>query len=80
MHLRSQGCVSLAGLFCDRLLLLGQGRAVCEGPVGNVVRAEVLREVYRDGFHVMRHPVTEGPVVLPMRRGRGRPAEKGGES
>ena len=62
--------LNLAGLFCDRLLLLQAGKSVCDGPVAQVIRLEVLREVYGDCFHVMGHPVTDAPAVLPLRRDR----------
>lgn len=67
--------LNLAGLFCDRLLLLQGGASVCEGAVSEVMRLEVLREVYRDGFHVMQHPLTEAPMVVPVRRSETEGAE-----
>lgn len=59
--------LNLAGLFCDRLLLLRAGKRVSQGAVAQVMQREVLREAYGGGFHVMDHPLADAPAVLPVR-------------
>ena len=39
--------LGLAARFCDRIVLLDQGRLVAEGAPGEVLTAERVREVYR---------------------------------
>ena len=38
--------LNLAGLFCDELLFLKDGRAVCQGETTTVLRPEIIQEVY----------------------------------
>ncbi len=38
--------LNLAGYFCDRLIFLGRGRIVHQGPIDSVLREEVVEEVY----------------------------------
>ena len=38
--------LNLAGLFCDELIFLKNGRVVCQGETATVLRPEIIREVY----------------------------------
>lgn len=38
--------LNLATFFCDRLIFLKNGRVMHQGPIGEVLRAETIREVY----------------------------------
>ena len=38
--------LNLATFFCDRLIFLKNGRLVCQGPIDEVLRAEIIHEVY----------------------------------
>ncbi len=38
--------MNLAGRYCDRVLLMNQGRSVCQGSVADVLRPEVLAPVF----------------------------------
>jgi len=57
--------LNIASLYCDRLLLLSKGRAVCEGDAEAVLRQETLAEVYGESVHVDRDSRTGRPIVLP---------------
>ncbi len=58
--------LNVAGQYCDRLLLLEQGRPVRLGPPNEVIRPEVLRGVYRCEVMVDAHPQSGRPrVTLP---------------
>ncbi|WP_088007630.1 adenosylcobinamide amidohydrolase [Indiicoccus explosivorum] len=51
--------INLASMYCDRLLLLDQGRLVRFGQPHEVVQEDVIREVY--GTRVRSHPHSELP-------------------
>ena len=58
--------LTLAAAFCDRLVLLrAGGSVVAEGTPEEIVRAEVLSEVYGAAVEVFAHPRTGRPVVAP---------------
>ncbi|MCS7068192.1 MAG: ABC transporter ATP-binding protein [Meiothermus sp.] len=56
--------LNLAALFCDRLLLLSEGRVVAEGRPEQVLTAERLRVVYGVEALVEPHPRTGRPQVV----------------
>jgi iron complex transport system ATP-binding protein len=57
--------VNLAARWCDRLLLLAQGRVVADGAPAEVLTEARLREVYGVGARVLPHPLIAGrPLVL----------------
>jgi iron complex transport system ATP-binding protein len=59
--------LTLAAAYCDRIVLLADGRVVAEGAPAEVVTAETVRRVYGDGVAVLAHPETDAPVVVPAR-------------
>lgn len=62
--------LTLAAAFCDRLVLLrAGGSVVAEGKPEEIVRAEVLSEVYGTAVEVFAHPRTGRPVVAPRVEG-----------
>jgi iron complex transport system ATP-binding protein len=58
--------LTLAGLYCERLVLLHEGRLHRIGPPTGVLKEEVIEEVYRTGVTVMETPVGGRPVILPL--------------
>ncbi|MCJ0975173.1 heme ABC transporter ATP-binding protein [Pseudomonas sp. PS1] len=56
--------LNLAARYCDRLLLLHEGRAHLQGSVDAVLRAEPLREVFGLDVLVQRHPERGHPLVV----------------
>lgn len=58
--------LTLAGQYCDALLLMKDGRALAEGPPHAVLSAERVAEAYGVAVSVIQHPVTGRPVVLPV--------------
>jgi len=59
--------LSLAGQFADRLLLLHEGSQVAEGPPGEVLTEQVVREFF--GASVRLVPIDgSGHVLVPVRR------------
>ena len=57
--------LTLAAQFCNRLVMLHQGRVIVEGAPGEVLTRERLRQVYGASLHVLSHPVTGRPVLAP---------------
>ena len=57
--------LSLALRFCDRLLMLQQGRVFADGPPADVMTSDALREVY--GIEALLGSQDEQPFVLPWR-------------
>jgi iron complex transport system ATP-binding protein len=58
--------LTLAGQFCDRLLLLDQGCVVAEGAAREVLTAELLAAHYDANVVILEGPAGE-PVVVPRR-------------
>jgi iron complex transport system ATP-binding protein len=61
--------LSLAGQYCDRLVLLCGGRVLAEGTPAEVLEAGVLRAAYGVEVRIIAHPDTGRPVVAPVRDG-----------
>lgn len=57
--------VNLAARWCDRLLLLGNGRAIACGSPAEVLQPAILRDVYQTEATVLQHPRETGrPLVI----------------
>lgn len=63
--------LTLAGLYADRVALLANGRLCALGAVDEVLREDILRDVFRSPLRVLRHPEGGRPVVLPAPAGEG---------
>lgn len=57
--------LTLAAQYCDRLVMLNEGRVVAEGAPQEVLSPEVLSSVYGTKVWVFPHPLTGRPVVTP---------------
>ena len=57
--------LNVASLYCDRLLLMAGGARVCEGAAADVLRREILSEVYGEAVAVQTDPRSGKPIVLP---------------
>lgn len=60
--------LDLAAQFSDRMLLLSEGRVAAEGTPAEVLRQEILTEVYGWPLSVSVDPDTGAPRVAPLRR------------
>lgn len=56
--------LNLAGLFCDRLILLHAGRIAAAGSPLDVLTENRLLAAYGSQIEVLRHPLTQKPLVL----------------
>jgi iron complex transport system ATP-binding protein len=58
--------LSLAGQYCDRLVMLNEGRIIGEGEPREVLAPQLLTSIYGTRVSVFPHPLTGRPVVTPM--------------
>jgi iron complex transport system ATP-binding protein len=56
--------LNLAALYCSRLLLLSRGKVVAEGEPEDIVRGELIRDVYCTEPVVLPHPLSGAPQIL----------------
>jgi iron complex transport system ATP-binding protein len=61
--------LTLAAQYCDRLVMLSEGRLVAQGSPHEVLSPQVLSSVYRTQVVVFTHPLTGRPVVTPAVNG-----------
>ncbi len=61
--------LNLAGMFCDRLMLVQDGKIAKTGSVEEVINKQTLDEIYPGNVYVSNHPVSGTPIVLPLKRG-----------
>lgn len=59
--------LTLAGAYADRVVLLDEGRVRADGPPRQVLRADVLSDVYRHAIYVIDDPHSGGLIVVPAR-------------
>jgi iron complex transport system ATP-binding protein len=62
--------LNLAAEYCDRLILLDQGRVVAAGTPVEVLTAEMILNVYGVSVFIGRNPVSDGPHVILAANGR----------
>ena len=62
--------LTLAAQYCNRLVLLSEGRVYAEGPPESVLTRENIAKVYRADVLILPHPKAGKPVVLPVPNGR----------
>lgn len=73
--------LNLAAQYCDRLILINNGRVHAQGRPAEVINAQNIEEVYGAGNCVYEHPVNGLPTVL-LQAGnsrRNRPPEATGD-
>ncbi|HAA89468.1 MAG: Hemin ABC transport system ATP-binding protein HmuV [Thermoanaerobacterales bacterium 50_218] len=56
--------LNLAAQYCDRLLLLHQGKIFAIGKPEEVLKPEIIKKVYQTDVLVVRHPLTGTPQVF----------------
>src|SRR4030042_974142 len=58
--------LNLASQYCDRLVLLSDGRIYCQGTPKAVINAQTIKEVYGAKVYVYPHPINGLPANLIM--------------
>jgi iron complex transport system ATP-binding protein len=56
--------LNLAAQYCNRLIMLSNGKIYSEGAPPEVLTEENIREVYGTSVHIFPHPVNQTPTVL----------------
>jgi iron complex transport system ATP-binding protein len=56
--------LNLAALYCDRLVLIHEGRAIADGTPEAGMVEEILKKVYEADLIVSRNPLTGTPLVM----------------
>ena len=56
--------LNLAAQYCDRLVMLSNGRIHCHGAPQAVINAQTIKEVYGAEVHVYPHPLNDLPATL----------------
>ena len=57
--------LTLAAAYCDRVVLLADGRVLDSGPPSEVITAEQVARMYGSGVTVLRHPDHGRPIIVP---------------
>ncbi|MBX7111818.1 MAG: ABC transporter ATP-binding protein [Dehalococcoidia bacterium] len=57
--------LTLAAAYCDRVVMLVEGRVIASGAPADVVTSEVVARVYGDRVMVIPHPQSGAPIVVP---------------
>ena len=57
--------LNLASLFADRIAIIENGQLCVAGNPRETLTAEILRSVYHLPVHVLRHPETGAPLIIP---------------
>lgn len=60
--------LTLAGLYCDRLILLNEGRLHSIGTPQQVLREGVIEEVYQTAVVILETPIQTKPAIVPLPR------------
>src|SRR4030043_2011583 len=56
--------LKLASQYCDRLVMLSDGRIYCHGTPEAVINAQTIKEVYGAEVYVYPHPINDLPATL----------------
>ena len=56
--------LNLAAQYCDRIIVLHEGRKVREGPPADVIESDLIASVYGTRPIVLPHPVSLAPQIL----------------
>jgi iron complex transport system ATP-binding protein len=58
--------LNLASMFCDKVVLMAEGKIVAQGNVESVIQQDILQKVYGNSILVDKHPILDRPAVFTM--------------
>lgn len=61
--------INLAGLYCDRLLLMEKGEIIRMDTPQKVLNEKIIRDVYRTNVNMHQHPEVPAPVMVLLPNG-----------
>ncbi|WP_372661506.1 ABC transporter ATP-binding protein [Cohnella sp.] len=56
--------LNLASIYCDRMLMIHKGRTVCLGTPADIMRSELIEQVYGTTPIIVEHPVHQLPQII----------------
>jgi iron complex transport system ATP-binding protein len=56
--------LNLASLFCERLVLMHNGRIHAQGTPNELINQEILNEVYGAKVRIVKHPDKDVPQIF----------------
>ncbi|MEO0227093.1 MAG: ABC transporter ATP-binding protein [candidate division WOR-3 bacterium] len=56
--------LNLASLYCQHLILMNQGRIYAQGQPVEIIKREIIKEVYQTDVEIVMHPKKQIPQVL----------------
>lgn len=56
--------LNLASLYCERLVLMNQGKVFGQGPPKDLLSEKILQQVYQTRVKVIKHPQKDVPHIL----------------
>ena len=61
--------LNLAAQYSDYIILLDQGKILCQGTVDTVLTRENLESIYKTKISVVKNPVNGKPLIIPLAGG-----------
>lgn len=59
--------INMAARFSDRIIVLDEGEKIKDGQVGQIIKEEVLKPVYKIDLVVRDNPLTDALEIVPLR-------------
>ncbi|MCD6546012.1 MAG: ABC transporter ATP-binding protein [Thermotogae bacterium] len=56
--------INMASLFCDRIIVMNNGKIIAEGDPEKVYREEIINEAFKTNCTIISHPRIKKPQVL----------------
>lgn len=57
--------INLASLFCDRIIIIHDGKIKATGTPNKIITTDIMQSLYGKEILVQRHPEADRPIVLP---------------
>ena len=58
--------LNLAAMYCDKLVLIDEGKIVSMGKVEDVLTCKNIKKVFKVDALINRHPVTDSCHIIPI--------------
>lgn len=56
--------LNLASIYCDRMLMIHKGRGACLGAPADIMRSELIEQVYGTTPIIIEHPIHQLPQII----------------
>lgn len=58
--------LNIAGQYADEIIVLKNGEVLEQGKPEWVLREDLIKQVYGNNIHIINHPITKKPIVMPL--------------